>query len=443
MKSRKLARDAARRATAPLFGAEEDASQRGEIAAARHSDRIFSGAPRDIRWSARWLAGIDEAGLGPLLGPLAIGFSALRVPSERTDAWQSLRAICTQRVDDDADRLVVADSKVVFTRDARGERRLERTALTFLAQRVAQKRCATTARGVLDSLGADLRDGPMTRAAEGRLESGAEEAALGCGQDAEPWSRHLERAVPAHATPAEMDALAAALASELARAGIELASAGSRLVHVRDLNASFARTQNKSATHWQATRVLLLRLWLAHAHEDLDLTVDRHGGRVYYADLLAETFDGCSIHVVDERPEASEYFVLERAAPVSCTRAVSPESTDSCTAPGSDGASLSYGSPGSSAAPGSRAGTERTPRRMRVVFAERAESLSFCVALSSCLAKYARETCMNAFNEYFGSLQPGLRPTAGYTTDGWRWLAEAEPAIARSGVALEHLVRRR
>jgi hypothetical protein len=50
---------------------------------------------------------------------------------------------------------------------------------------------------------------------------------------------------------------------------------------------------------------------------------------------------------------------------------------------------------------------------------------------------------MNAFNAYFGALQPGLRPTAGYVTDGRRWLAEARTALARAGVEEKNLVRER
>lgn len=82
-------------------------------------------------------------------------------------------------------------------------------------------------------------------------------------------------------------------------------------------------------------------------------------------------------------------------------------------------------------------------RRMRVVFAEKCESLSFAVALASCLAKYARELCMNAFNAYFATFQTGLAPTAGYTTDARRWLVDAVPAIERSGLARRALVRER
>jgi len=50
---------------------------------------------------------------------------------------------------------------------------------------------------------------------------------------------------------------------------------------------------------------------------------------------------------------------------------------------------------------------------------------------------------MRAFNDYFGSLQPGLKPTAGYFSDGWRWLEEAAPAIALSGLHRSRLVRER
>ena len=43
--------------------------------------------------------------------------------------------------------------------------------------------------------------------------------------------------------------------------------------------------------------------------------------------------------------------------------------------------------------------------------------------------KYARELGMTAFNDFFTGLLAGLKPTAGYTTDGRRWLKDAEPCL--------------
>lgn len=80
---------------------------------------------------------------------------------------------------------------------------------------------------------------------------------------------------------------------------------------------------------------------------------------------------------------------------------------------------------------------------MRVTFAEKADALSFAVALASCCAKYARELCMAGFNAHFAHLQPDLQPTAGYVTDARRWLVEAAPALGRAGLSTEALVRTR
>ena len=80
---------------------------------------------------------------------------------------------------------------------------------------------------------------------------------------------------------------------------------------------------------------------------------------------------------------------------------------------------------------------------MTVEFRAKGEEHSFAVALGSCLAKYARETVMDGFNRYFQSLQPDLTPTAGYTTDGRRWLQDAKPAPADGHLAPDVLVRTR
>ena len=83
------------------------------------------------------------------------------------------------------------------------------------------------------------------------------------------------------------------------------------------------------------------------------------------------------------------------------------------------------------------------PRRMDLVFREKGDVHSFPVALASCLAKYARELVMDAFNAHFHARAPGLAPTAGYTTDGRRWLAEAREVLRAERLPQDVLVRAR
>jgi ribonuclease HII len=348
-------------------------------------------------FDARIVAGVDEAGLGPMLGPLTIGYSAFRVPRARCELWHALGGACTRDVHDDQESLVVADSKLVFTRNARGARRLERTVLAFLAQRAAPTAHPRDARELLEALDERLED------------SGSPSAVL-----RETWACRLDHPIPSSVDGTEIDGLSARLGATLRGAGVAVLACGVRSIPPSELNTSFTSTDNKSITHWEACRPVLRRLWSAHAHEGVALVVDRHGGRMRYAHLLAGAFDGCAVRTVSETRHASTYFVVEARA------------LDAAL-----DAALDNGTPA------------REPRRMLVTFAERADGDSFAVALASCFAKYARERCMDAFNAYFGALQPGLMPTAGYLNDARRWLTDARHAIVRSGIARRDLVRDR
>ncbi|MFN0242502.1 MAG: hypothetical protein ACKVWV_06385 [Planctomycetota bacterium] len=325
--------------------------------------------------SPRVLAGVDEAGLGPLLGPLTIGFAAFAVPPGLDDLWRALASAVCREPGRDGQRLVVADSKLVFTRNPRGERRLESTALAFLA---------------------------LAHPAQRPPRSGAElaRAALGLERDhddflRQPWSPHLPTALPRAAQPSALEEHIRALSAALARADVELVGIGARALAPDALNASFERTQNKARTHWDTSAPVLRHLWDRHAARGLAVLVDRHGGRMRYAPFLREAFPEATVAIQAEAPARSEYLVSSQS------------------------------------------------RTMRIAFAEKADRGSFAVALASCLAKYVRETCMHAFNAYFERISPGLRPTAGYTTDGWRWLRDAEGAIERSGIPRSALVRSR
>jgi hypothetical protein len=57
------------------------------------------------------------------------------------------------------------------------------------------------------------------------------------------------------------------------------------------------------------------------------------------------------------------------------------------------------------------------------------------------LSKYLREMLMARFNRYWSELVPGLAPTAGYYTDGIRFLADIRQKRAELGVPDEHLIR--
>src|SRR5262249_34175345 len=78
-----------------------------------------------------WIIGIDEAGYGPNLGPLVMTSVACRVSAWPVDLWQLLRPVVRRDSDKDDGRLLVADSKVVYSA-ARGLQHLETTVLALL-----------------------------------------------------------------------------------------------------------------------------------------------------------------------------------------------------------------------------------------------------------------------------------------------------------------------
>src|SRR5947209_18735452 len=80
-----------------------------------------------------WIVGIDEAGYGPNLGPLVMTAAACRLPDNLAGAnlWTLLRRVVRRKAGADDDRLVIADSKVVYG-PAQGLAALERGVLAVL-----------------------------------------------------------------------------------------------------------------------------------------------------------------------------------------------------------------------------------------------------------------------------------------------------------------------
>jgi ribonuclease HII len=316
--------------------------------------------------SLRVFGGIDEAGYGPMLGPLTFGFSAFELKDgQGTLDWQRLSGAVSEAPKDDGKKLIVADSKKVFTRNPRGSARLELTALTFLK-----------ARGVKIDRGADL----LGTAPEELVPSQAE-------LEAHPWYAHLPSSVPLHASQEKLNEHAGRLDETLRRSKTSVVASGAVVIPSGKLNASFAATQNKGATLWSFHSRVLLDLFERFGAQGLHMTVDRLGGRARYGAMLSQLIPFSTVRVMHESRIESRYLVSSEG------------------------------------------------RYMSIRFIQKGDTLSLPVALGSCLAKYAREMVMDAFNEHFCAACPDVKPTAGYVTDARRWLKDLEakdPSLLRA-----------
>jgi ribonuclease HII len=78
---------------------------------------------------------------------------------------------------------------------------------------------------------------------------------------------------------------------------------------------------------------------------------------------------------------------------------------------------------------------------VRLIFTEKAEEKCLSVATAAMLSKYLREALMRRFNAFWITHVPEAAPTAGYYTDGMRFLRDIEPKRQEMGIGDGELIR--
>jgi ribonuclease HII len=235
-----------------------------------------------------YYAGIDEAGYGPMLGPLCIGSTLFKVKdcepaAGAPDLWSLLDDAVCRRPTDKKRRIAIDDSKTL--KGARGSRAHPLRHLE---------------RGVLAFMQAGLNTLPETD--EQLLQ------ALDAGITPEPWYSG-EVDLPLSGEAGEHRIAAAILDRSLEAAGIELGLMRCEVIHPHQINAASRSRERKSDLNLGAALRLAESIRIAHPEDHPRVVIDRQGGRSSYREHLALAWPDARIQVLGETGRISRYRV--------------------------------------------------------------------------------------------------------------------------------------
>ncbi len=231
-----------------------------------------------------WRIGIDEAGLGPNLGPFVVSAVVWEHPDDAGDAdlWGVFPELLTSDPRDPLRRLAVADSKSLF-QPHRGMIDLERSVLSLLGG-------WGTAVPDLKSLHDRLNTTPIV-------------------DGYEPWVTKESHALPRAADAAEIAVFSARFSAAAPLANWRLHAAISAVVTPREFNQRLDATGNKAEVTSGVHAEVMRQACASITDGPVVVFSDKHGGRNKYGSVLAEVFPGEWVDVLSEGAECSRYRV--------------------------------------------------------------------------------------------------------------------------------------
>ncbi len=238
-------------------------------------------------------AGIDEAGYGPMLGPLTVARTVFTLDRHDPDTgppdlWALLSGTVCRTLSKRRGRIPVNDSKKLTTKAA-GVKHLEHGCLSFngfAGRQAAHVNDYLTALG--ESCHEDLAALPWYAPTEGR-----------------PWQE-----LPTTHTAGELAVSRSMLAKDAQRQGVRLADLGVAVVFEDRFNHMVAATRSKAAVSFAFVAAHLQHIWEHFGNRHAHVAVDRQGGRTSYRDLLQQNFPAVELTVLGESATRSAYRLV-------------------------------------------------------------------------------------------------------------------------------------
>ncbi len=299
------------------------------------------------------LMGIDEAGYGPVLGPLAVSSATFMLPDEllRSDMWLLMPDSVAKEKRNLKGRLLITDSKKAYNRKS-GLAHLERTSLAML--------------GAMDLKPANLAEllGCLSPETVGRLSR-------------YPWYRDLDK-ITISRGKADFSIAGGVFERECEKKGISILSLRSELIDAGYYNELVSKVNNKASVLFTSVCRHIDWAFRHFGQKNLQIIVDRQGGRSRYMPVLSKMFPDAQGRIIREDDTDCSYELIDGS------------------------------------------------RKMRIHFLAKADGKCLPVSLASMVSKYLRELMVCRINDYFIKRLPSLKPTAGYWSDGNRFIADIE-----------------
>jgi len=236
-------------------------------------------------------AGIDEAGYGPILGPLVIARSVFVLEDHYSSEscpplWSLLKSIVCKAAADKKRRIAINDSKLLYN-PAGGLRNLERGVLSF----VSANGCKPD-----------------------RLDQLLDHLAFDAGsiRTVQPWYAEANGMpkLPVSADSSDLLATTKRLVRASSKLHIGLADISAAVVFEDRFNCLVSEKGSKAACSWEFVSGHLRSIWDRFCHHGPWVVIDRQGGRKRYADLLQTVFPEAGLTVLEESNLSSRYRVV-------------------------------------------------------------------------------------------------------------------------------------
>ena len=228
------------------------------------------------------LVGIDEAGFGPILGPLVVSSSTFLLPKSlvEKDLWQVLKRSVAERRRGMGGRILISDSKKAYSKSI-GIKHLERTVLTFLKYLGKQPADMTELMEILcpESLG--------------RL-------------GGYPWHKNSQNRCFS-ADNGDIEIAVKAIRDDMETSGIEFAGFVSSCLDVGYYNKMVSRVKNKATVLFTAICQLIEEAFNRFGEKELHIIIDRQGGRQHYRGVLQKMFGELELKILRENEAVSSY----------------------------------------------------------------------------------------------------------------------------------------